>query len=344
MKTVDLQRGLTILITTYNASSLIQETLKRLSEMDKVEDLPWEVLIVDNNSTDDTLDRARKLWKESAELRIVNEPQQGTGYAIFRGMSEAKYAYIGIVDQDNWVHSSWMRKAVGYLDSAPRAAMICAKGTPVFETTPPKWFDRFQQSFAVGPQSTTNGAVQDINRFFYNAGSILRKAAFADLVDLGFTPIMQSRVKNQLLSGDDTELQILLRLRGWEVHYQDDIMFEHFMPAKRLHMDYFRKFRQGLGATSVYLDLYRQALKVRSEQIGPFKVNWKALLRNSLINLLKDPLAVAASLLPRYASNYRVAKYWSRLGEFRERFRLKSELESTQRQLIQWLESFPAKS
>jgi len=54
--------GLTILITTFNASSMIEETLSRLMTMEKVSGLAWEVLIVDNNSTDDTVEKARKFW------------------------------------------------------------------------------------------------------------------------------------------------------------------------------------------------------------------------------------------------------------------------------------------
>ncbi len=55
----DLARGLSILIACYNASDLIAQTLTRLLEMEKVPDLPWEVLIVDNNSTDNTLEIVR---------------------------------------------------------------------------------------------------------------------------------------------------------------------------------------------------------------------------------------------------------------------------------------------
>lgn len=323
----------------YNASNVIEETLKRLSDMEKIPYLPWEVLIINNNSTDDSVSKALKTWEPVAELRIINEHKQGTGYAKFRGMLEAKYSYIGFVDQDNWMNPDWMVKSVGHLEASTKAAMVCGKGEPVFEIEVPAWFNRFKQNYAVGSQATSNGANHDINRFFYTAGSIMRKAAFDDLVDLGFSPILKSRSGQILLSGEDTELQILFRLRGWEIHYQDDICFEHYMSSKRLSLDYFRRFRRGLGATSVYLDLYRSALKSQTEQTQTPMADWVKLLLKSLFYVLTDPLAIAASFIPKYASNFRVAKYWSRSGEFRERLRLRSTLKTTQSKLFNWLES-----
>ncbi len=54
-------------------------------------------------------------------------------------MQQARYSYIGIVDQDNWVDEDWMEKGVTYLDQNPRAALV-GEGTPVFEKAEPPWF------------------------------------------------------------------------------------------------------------------------------------------------------------------------------------------------------------
>lgn len=336
--------GLTIIVATYNASWLIEETLNHLQNMETVPQLPWEVLLIDNNSTDDTIERAKKIWQGDAELRIIQEKRQGTGYAKFKGMQEAKYDYIGIVDQDNWVALDWMLKAVEYLDHASLAASVFGKGTPVFESTPPEWFERYQQNFAVGSQYETNGPVNDENCFFYAAGSVLRKKAFTQLTKLGFRPILQSRAGSNLQSGEDTELQILLRMTGWELHYQDDLQFRHYMPAYRLTRQYFKKFRQGLGATSVYLNLYRKYQKEEMSVSFEHCNSWQSLIKQSFWRVLGDPLALVASFFPRYTANHRIAKFWSHQGEFLERFRIGSELQQTQRNLYEWLDIATASS
>jgi len=333
-------RGLTILIATYNASAMIEETLRRLIVMDKVPGMPWEVLLVDNNSTDDTVQKARNFWNNDAKLRIINEPKQGAGFASFRGMKEANYSYIGFVDQDNWVRSDWMIKSVTYLESSEEIGIVCAKGSPVFETEEPAWFKRYQQNFAVGPQSKTNGIAKNINTFFYNASSIMRKTAIDDLLHKGFAPLMKSRATNQTLAGDDTEIQIMLRLLGWEIHYQDDICFDHYMPLKRLSVEYFRDLRKGMGATSVYLGIYRNALNAHFGSVRRTRINWEVALDESKRRTLSDPFAVVASLFPKFGSNHRVATFWSNLGEFQERKRLKEKFDMVQTEIYSWLDSW----
>lgn len=338
------QYGMTVLIACFNASSIIENTLDCLMKLHRIPDFPWEVLLVDNNSTDDTVTKAKKAWHGEAELRIVREERQGTGYAMFRGMQEARYAYIGIVDQDNWVDEDWMQKAVDYLNHAPNAAAIFGMGIPIFETPKPVWFDRYQQNYAVGPQYPTNGPVLDPDSFFYSAGSILRKEAFDNLTAFGFEPLLQSRAGTHLLSGDDTELQILLRLIGWDLHYQDDLIFRHFMPKERLSRNYFKRLRKGLGITSVYLSLYRKYQKHLKDQSEPLFQSWHSLLFKSFLKIISDPPAIVASLLPQYTANFRVVKFWSQYGEFIERLHLGSDLEKTRDHLYQWLDSISGRS
>lgn len=335
------QHGLTVLITTYNAASLIEKTLEHLQTMRTIPNLPWEVLVVDNNSKDDTLSLVKKVWKGRTELRIVCEKRQGTGFAQFTGMQQARYSYIGIVDQDNWVDEDWMEKGVTYLDQNPRAGLVCGKGTPVFEKAEPPWFKVYQQNFAVGPQHDSNGVIQNQNHLLYSAGSIFRKAAFDELVGYGFNPLMRSRSGHSLLSGDDSELEILLRMIGWEIHYMDDLNFQHYMPAHRLTRRYFIKLRRGLGATAVYLDLYRSYPKSRFGDIKSASNDWRSLLIRSFARVIRDPIALIASLLPNYEANFRVAKLWAEEGQFFERLACGSSLQETRNQLFAWLDSLP---
>ncbi len=335
----DLPRGLSILIACYNAADLIMQTLTRLLEMEKVPDLPWEVLIVDNNSTDNTLEIVRSFASKIPQLKIEHEPNQGVAFAVLRGIKAASYAYIGIVDQDNWVHRDWMIKAVNYLDQAPNAGIICGRGNAIFESDPPNWFARFQQNFAVGPQSEENGPAKNINSYYYNAACIMRKAPIDRLIAQGFQPLLTSRAKHKLLAGDDTELQALYKLTGWEVHYQNDLTFDHYMPTHRLSFNYFQNLRKGLGASAVYLNLYRNYLSAVRKNQNPELTTWFKPMLRSFLGVLSDPLAILASPMRQFASNYRVAKYWSKLGEFHERLSLRAELNNIQTDLFDWLDT-----
>ncbi|MGB4595855.1 MAG: glycosyltransferase [Anaerolineaceae bacterium] len=333
---------MTVLIAEYNAATRIQSTLEHLLSCSKVDSLDWELLIVDNNSSDETLSIAQTVWNSEVPLRIVHESKQGVGFARYTGLLEARYEYVATVDDDNWVYPDWMKKVVDYMDATPRAAVIAGRGYPVYESNPPAWFERYQQNYGVGRQYDQNGLVQDPYRLFYGAGCVARKSAFLDLVENGFNTIMPARSKNGLLAGEESEHQILYRLRGWEIHYQDDICFQHFMPSSRLSWNYFKRLRQGFGASAVYLDLYREVYKSHLTGVRSKRVVWRALARKSFLSLIKDPLAIIASGLPKYASNHRVATYLAKLGGFKTRMTLKGDIERIHEKMIDWIETLPS--
>ena len=339
-QSVTNEYGFSVIIATYNGAPIIEKTLTSLKEIHTVPGLPMEILLVDNNSTDDTIERALSTWQGDCELRVMKELRQGTGYAKYHGMKEARYSYLGIVDQDNWVDDNWLEKSVQYLDEARDVAIVFGRGIPVFEALKPEWFDRYENNFAVGRQLSHNGVAVS-NHFFYAAGSVMRKAAFDELNSFGFTPLLQSRARETLLSGEDTELQILLYLLGWNLHYQDDLNFYHIMPTKRLTRDYFIKLRKGLGATSVYLNLYRNYMDEHFQRSQRLDMGWEALLFDSFKRLINDPAAIIGSFFSRHTSNYRVAKFWSNLGEFEERLRVFSVLKTIKENLYSWLDSMP---
>jgi len=78
----------------------------------------WELLVIDNASTDDTAEVARLCWQNGpAPLRVINEPRLGLRYAIERGFFEARYEFLGFVDDDNWVDHDWVRMAYEIISS-----------------------------------------------------------------------------------------------------------------------------------------------------------------------------------------------------------------------------------
>ncbi|RZK11267.1 MAG: glycosyltransferase family 2 protein, partial [Hymenobacter sp.] len=77
--------GLTILICTYNGATRLPETLRHAAAQQVPPGVDWEVLVVSNASTDDTLAAAPRLWAalgQPAPLRVLNEPKPGKENAL----------------------------------------------------------------------------------------------------------------------------------------------------------------------------------------------------------------------------------------------------------------------
>jgi glycosyltransferase involved in cell wall biosynthesis len=100
---------LTVIVCTYNRAANLPVCLGRLAEQRGVEGLRWEVLVVDNNSTDAT----RTVVEEAARslairIRYTFEPQQGLNHARNRGARESQGEYFGYIDDDIQTGPQWL--------------------------------------------------------------------------------------------------------------------------------------------------------------------------------------------------------------------------------------------
>jgi len=86
---------LSVIICTYNRSKGLKKTLQSFHSQELPEDFPWEIVVVDNNSTDDTPETVTE-FAENSQLvvRYIKEKCQGLSHARNRGVIEANGKYI----------------------------------------------------------------------------------------------------------------------------------------------------------------------------------------------------------------------------------------------------------
>jgi glycosyltransferase involved in cell wall biosynthesis len=251
--------GISVIICCYNSSDKIGKTLQHLASQEGTEGIAWEILLVDNASTDNTAEVARKIWTDSlVPLRIVLEPLPGLSKAREAGINHANYGFLSFIDDDNWVCSCWISKVFEIMTQKPEVAICGGMGVPVFETAPPLWFLKYQQAYAVGTQGDIEGYIKSERGYLYGAGSTLRKSAWEDLKAHGFRYLLSGRKGKALSSGEDYELCMALSLSGYKLWYCPELTFKHFMPAGRLTWPYlinlFRAFGRSDVITTLYLD------------------------------------------------------------------------------------------
>src|SRR5436305_10300761 len=110
--------GISVIICCYNSAKRLPETLAHLARQNSP--IPWEVIVVDNASTDDTARVARECWpSETAPLRIVDEPKSGLIYARVSGLQASRYEWLSFVDDDNWVAPDWLQLVAEIFSSRP---------------------------------------------------------------------------------------------------------------------------------------------------------------------------------------------------------------------------------
>lgn len=255
--------GVSVVVCCHNSFARLPPTLEHLARQTSKGAVPWEVIVVDNCSSDETVALAKRLWPSNspAPLRVLTEPLQGLSNARRKGLIEANYDIVSFVDDDNWVCSDWIFLVEEVMRSDPQIGACGGPSEAVFESSPPAWFSSFSASYAVGTMSVTANDLTWTKGYLWGAGLTIRKRAWQELRDCGFVQRLSDRTGSRLVSGGDMEICRALRLAGWKLYYDPRLNLRHFIPASRLRWDYLRGLRRGFGASSVELDAYAFALK-----------------------------------------------------------------------------------
>jgi glycosyltransferase involved in cell wall biosynthesis len=296
--------GVSVVICCHNSAERLPKTLAHLSAQKVPVDLPWEVLVVDNASTDATAEVAHQHWPKDARapLRVAREPQPGLTHARQRGFTEAMHDIISFIDDDNWVCPEWVATVSDLMTAHTDVGACGGAGEAVPETNLPWWFEKFQGHYAVGPQSANGGDVTWTRGYLWGAGLAIRKTAWSQLVEKGFHSLLTDRQGASLSAGGDTELCFALRSIGWRLWYEPRLRFKHLLPAGRLQWSYLRGLHRGFGAAEAVLDAYQFARKgglakrkgrfLQNVCLRQMIIETKALLRfrGKLLRALWQPL------------------------------------------------------
>jgi glycosyltransferase involved in cell wall biosynthesis len=252
-----------VVVPSHNGAPLLPRTLSHIAAQRPPADLAWELIVVDNGSTDGTAEVATSAWPDDApvSLRVVSEPRLGLSHAHVRGFAEARGELVTWVEDDNWIASDWVALAWRTMQENPGVGACGGFNEPVCEVDPPAWFARFQSAYAAGAQGGSGGEVSDERGYLWGAGMTVRRSAWQHLVDHGFSPILvDRRGRANYDSGGDAEICAALRLSGWPLWFEPKLRLRHFLVSHRLDWRYLRRLFRGVGASTVGLDPYLRAL------------------------------------------------------------------------------------
>jgi len=267
-----MNKGVSIVICCYNSSKLLPETIRHISLLKIPAGISCEIIVVDNNSNDNTSETAEELLKKyisgNVTYKILIQPVQGLSAARKMGFENSAYEYIIFCDDDNWLNTDYLEILINTMRKSEKIGAVGGESTAVSDELFPKWFQEFSQSYSAGKQSESDGVIAGIQSALWGAGMAVRRSALSELYSKGFRSILSDRKKNVLSSGGDIELCYALRLAGWEIWYESSLKIRHFIPGHRLKWEYLRKLSRGFGAQKVNLDPYLIATDSGSDKTG----------------------------------------------------------------------------
>lgn len=260
--------SLTVLICTYNRARLLEETLASLARTRRPDECVVDILVVDNNSSDDTPDVVRRAAARGPwPVRYAIERAQGKSFALNRGLSLTKADVLALTDDDVLPAEDWLVRIVNQFRSRD-IVFVFGKVLPRWQVPPPPEMLTTPARDIWGPLALIDYG-DDLT--VYDAGSFgdkrlpiganlaIRREAVERIggwrTDLG-------KIDNTLIAGEDHELCVRLYSAGlYSGLYDPDVMVRHFVPATRLSRTYFRRWFYWHGRTmarmagAVYLEL-----------------------------------------------------------------------------------------
>jgi cellulose synthase/poly-beta-1,6-N-acetylglucosamine synthase-like glycosyltransferase len=220
----------------------------------------WEVLVVDNASTDGTGNFVMQWSQRLPSLRVVREPTPGLANARLCAIREARYENLCFIDDDNLPDADYLQIACEILQSHQDVGMIVAR-TELHELAdPPEWFKEVGGCYAVGPQASTESYLS-ATAHCWGAGCVVRNSALRQLLDSGFRFLLSGRVGSKQLAGEDTEMALALNIIGWRTYYSDRLVVGHAIDPSRMSIQDLKKICTGFGCSATVLGVYEGVLE-----------------------------------------------------------------------------------
>lgn len=247
----------TVAIPTYNGEHRLPEVLDKLRECGayimrsqiNTENFSWEVLVIDNNSTDNTkkvVENYQKTWIKNYPLRYCQEQQQGAGFARQKAIKEAKSELIGFLDDDNLPAENWLVAAYEFAQKYPKAGAFGSQIHPLYEVEPPDNFAKIAPFLAITERGEKPLLYQPSSKLLPpSAGLVIRKQAW-----LGNVPnklILTGRANGKMLTSEDLEVLSHIQQSNWEIWYNPTMEIYHKIPHWRLEKSYLTSLIRGIG-------------------------------------------------------------------------------------------------
>jgi glycosyltransferase involved in cell wall biosynthesis len=258
-----LKDGISVLICTHNGSKNLPQTLTYLAQQKVNDDLSWEVILIDNCSTDNSKEIALSIWKDldcPTPLFLYDEPLLGKDIAVDLGLSKVQHGYVIICDDDNWLCNTYVTHAYHIMKTNPDIGLLGGKSIASFESTPPSWFSSYQTYFAVGSQNIVSGEIHHYwpkHRFLWGAGSVINMQAYLLLKNNGFSRILTVNKYSKVARSEDVELCFAIWLAGYKIWYENELVLQHNISNDRLKWGYLMKIIKQSISSMHYLRPYQ---------------------------------------------------------------------------------------
>jgi glucosyl-dolichyl phosphate glucuronosyltransferase len=249
-----------VVVCTYNRGALVGDALQSLVDQ-TLDRRMYEIIVVDNASSDGTSQIMRNFKEEHPEHHVVltDEERVGLAHARNTGVRQARGLYVAFMDDDARANRTWLETGLRCICEVQPAPMgVGGKIIPVYNSAKPKWFqDEWEtRSWGEWPRFLAKG------ESFSGSNMMFRKEVLEEFG--GFD--VRVGVKGPYLSvGEETAVFRKI----WQArddacfYYSPEMVVYHAVPAYKMTFSYPLKRAFVSGQVSSLQDRLRPILLAR---------------------------------------------------------------------------------
>ncbi|HSE39791.1 MAG TPA: glycosyltransferase [Acidobacteriota bacterium] len=246
----DLEK-ISVIICTHNGAAKLKKTLTSRLNQTLIRDL-YEIIIVDNGSTDDTRDYIDSLSKERVHpIKYIFEGELGLHFARHAGARAAEGEWLLFTDDDASADAEWLSNYWNAIQKHPAMKAAGGPARPRWDLTPDEWLKRVVGDSSFFPALALMELFSDFrltpDGLFFGVNLAIKKDVLFSLG--GFNPDAFGAV--WLGDGESGLLRKLLE-KGMHVGYVSDAIVYHHIPPERLTVKYLKQWSRNWGATEAY--------------------------------------------------------------------------------------------
>ena len=234
-----------IVIPTYNRSALLRNAVESVLRQDS--QWTFEIIIVNNNSNDDTEVVAQDLINEHPEkVLYIVETKQGNSFARNSGIKAAQADIIAFIDDDVTVETNWLRSCMDVFTSREELSFVGGSVLPEWNEAPPRWVtSEHWAPLALLDYGPTEFCISGNSpRGLLTANIAFRRNVFDQLGM--FSPDLQ-RVNDSVGSMEDHEFLLRVCRSGKQGMYLPNMVAKAPVDLARLTKEYHRRWHVGHG-------------------------------------------------------------------------------------------------
>ena len=280
-----MEAGVSIIICSFNGAERLPETIRHLATQSVPAHIAWEILVIDNASTDATALMAKTEWEKyqvtGVNFRVLQEDEPGKSFAWETGLKAARYEYLLTCDDDNHLSPHYVATSYNIMHGDDTIGVLGGCGIILPEE--PVWngLTTYRSSYIAGTQHWA-----PTQHWVYGAGSTCRRTVLLRLFEMGWQQITGGRTNVKLICGEDVELCFIYYLQGYKICADDRLTFDHFIPLKRQSFAFLLNLEYWISYSYVLMNNYLMQIESDQRSVKKKLNSWLIFNLKVLIRLL----------------------------------------------------------